>query len=199
VHRIRDERKGPTDPMTLFARLLAKAAALGEVKLMELYGNETANAALSHWSGGVKRWMVGRVTGSGKRLLTGICELRAGAHERLTFLWSPLLRRALADLCSRADDTLQAILDVFRADFPKSSDLTPAQVEGCTEPLKKDFVPGKTLAQCSRGDLVDDLVIWRERIRSMVVAKCKDWNVVAYAYLCGALPGIAGPAKGGVA
>jgi len=32
----------------------------------------------------------------------------------------------------------------------------------------------------------------------MVVAKCKDWNVVAYAYLCGALPGIVGPAKVGV-
>jgi hypothetical protein len=166
---------------------------------MDLYGEETANGALSHWSGGVKRWMVGRVIASGERLLTGVCELRAGAHERLTFLWSRFLRRTLEELCLRADETLLAILGVFRAEFPNLSDLTPAEVEHCTEPLKEDIVPGKTLAQCSRGNLADDLVIWRERIQNMVVAKCKDWNVVAYAYLCGALPGIVGPAKGGVA
>ena len=79
------------------------------------------------------------------------------------------------------------------------SDLTLEEVAHCTEPLRKDIVPGKTLAQCSRGKLADDLIIWRERIQTMVAATGKDWNVVAYAYLCGALPGIAGPAKGGVA
>jgi DNA-directed RNA polymerase specialized sigma24 family protein len=199
VRHIREGVKGLKNPTTLFARLRMKAAALGDVRLMDLYGAETANGALSHWSGGVKRWMVGRVIASGERLLTGVCELRAGAHERLTFLWSRFLRRTLEELCLRADETLLAILGVFRAEFPNLSDLTPAEVEHCTEPLKEDIVPGKTLAQCSRGNLADDLVIWRERIQKMLVAKCKDWNVVAYAYLCGALPGIVGPAKGGVA
>jgi DNA-directed RNA polymerase specialized sigma24 family protein len=183
----------------LFARLLVKAKAAGDVKLMDLYGDETPNNALSHWSGGVARWMRGQVIGGGKRLLTCVCELRAGAHERLTFLWSRFLRRSLADLCLCADETLLAILAVFRCDFPKLSDLALAEVEHCTGPLKNDIVPDRTLAQCSRGSLADDLVIWRERIQNMLVAKCKDWNVVAYAYLCGALPGIVGPAKGGVA
>ena len=61
------------------------------------------------------------------------------------------------------------------------------------------MAPGKTLAQCSRSNLTEDLPVWRDRIQNMVAAKCKDWNVVPYAYLCGALPGIVGPAKGGVA
>jgi DNA-directed RNA polymerase specialized sigma24 family protein len=199
VNQIQEEVKGLKTPTALFARLQMKAKALEEVRLMDLYGDESANDALSHWSFGVGRWMCNRVIGSAKRLLTGVCELRAGGHERLTFLWSRFLRRTLHSLCLCADETLLAILGVFRSEFPKLSDLTPEDGDHCTEPLRKDIDPGKTLAQCSRGNLADDLVIWRERVQNMVFAKCKDWNVVAYAYLCGALPGIVGPAKGGVA
>jgi DNA-directed RNA polymerase specialized sigma24 family protein len=199
VRQIAEEVKGLKNATGLFARLQMKANALGKVTLAELYGNETAADALSHWCGGVARWMRGQVIGGGKGLLTCVCELRAGTHERLTFLWSRFLRRTLADLCICANGTLLAILGVFRASFPKMSDLTLAEAEQCTEPLRKDIVPGKTLAQCSRGNLADDLVVWRERIQTMMAAQCKDWNVVAYAYLCGALPGIVGPAKGGVA
>ena len=199
VRQMREEVKGLKNPAALFARLLVKAKTLEEVKLMDLYGEESANDAVSHWSSGVGRWMSNRVIGSAKRLLTGVCELRAGAHERLTFLWSRFLRRTLHSLCLCADETLLAILAVFRSEFPKLSDLTPEEVEHCTDPLKNDIIPGKTLAQCGRGDLADDLSIWRQRIQNMVVSKCKDWNVVAYVYLCGALPGIVGAAKGGVA
>jgi len=197
VGEIRKKIRGLEKERSVFARLLMKAKALGDVRLRDLYGDESANDALSHWSSGVARWMRGQVIGSGKRLLIGVCELRAGAHERLTFLWSRFLRRTLDDLCPLATETLLTTLVVFRTDFPKLSDLTPEEVEHCSEPLKNDIIPGKTLAQCSRGDLADDLIIWRERIQNMVVAKCK--GVVAYAYLCGALPGIVGPAKGGVA
>ena len=199
VAEIQEKVRGLKNVRDLFACLLMKAKALGDVRLIDLYGNESASDALSHWSGGVARWMRGQVIGGGKGLLTCVCELRAGAHERLTFLWSRFLRRTLAGLCFCADETLLTILDTFRSLFPTLSDLTPTEVEHCTEPLKKDIGPGRTLAQCKRGDLADDLVIWRERIQNMLVAKCKDWNVVAYAYLCGALPGIVGPAKGGVA
>jgi len=199
VSEIQEKVRGLENVRDLFACLLMKAKALGDVRLIDLYGNESASDALSHWSGGVARWMRGQVIGGGKGLLTCVCELRAGAHERLTFLWSRFLRRTLAGLCFCADETLLTILDTFRSLFPTLSDLTPTEVEHCTEPLKKDIGPGRTLAQCKRGDLADDLVIWRERIQNMLVAKCKDWNVVAYAYLCGALPGIVGPAKGGVA
>jgi len=199
VSEIQEKVRGLKNVRDLFACLLMKAKALGDVRLIDLYGNESASDALSHWSGGVARWMRGQVIGGGKGLLTCVCELRAGAHERLTFLWSRFLRRTLAGLCFCADETLLTILDTFRSLFPTLSDLTPTEVEHCTEPLKKDIGPGRTLAQCKRGDLADDLVIWRERIQNMLVAKCKDWNVVAYAYLCGALPGIVGPAKGGVA
>ena len=199
VSEIQEKVRGLKNVRDLFACLLMKAKALGDVRLIDLYGNESASDALSHWSGGVARWMRGQVIGGGKGLLTCVCELRAGAHERLTFLWSRFLRRTLAGLCFCADETLLTILDTFRSLFPTLSDLTPTEVEHCTEPLKKDIGPGRTLAQCKRGDLADDLVIWRERIQNMLVAKCKDWNVVAYAYLCGALPGIAGPAKRGVA
>ena len=199
VRQIGEEVKGLKNATGLFARLQMKAAALGEITLAELYGNETAGDALSHWSGGIARWMRGQVIGGGKGLLSCVCELRAGAHERLAFLWSRFLHRTLEGLCLRAQDTLLAILEVFNDGFPRMSDLTREQVEHCTKPLKKDIVPGKTLTQCSRGNLADDLVIWRERIQDMMAAQCKDWNVVAYAYLCGALPGIVGPAKGGVA
>jgi DNA-directed RNA polymerase specialized sigma24 family protein len=197
VTEIQEKVRGLKNARSLFARLLMKAKALGDARLIDLYGDESATDALSHWSGGVARWMRGQVIGAGRGLLRCVCELRAGAHERLTFLWSRFLRRTLADLCSSADQTLLAILEIFRSGFPNLSDLKPLEVEHCTEPLKKDIAPGRTLAQCGRGNLADDLILWRERIQNMVVAKCK--GVVAYAYLCGALPGIVGPAKGGVA
>lgn len=210
VSQIGEEVKGLKNATSLFARLRVKAKALGETTLMDLYGRESARAALSHWSGGVKRWMGQQVIGSARRLLTGVCDLRAGSHERLTFLWSRFLRRELDRLCALADRTLLEILCLIRDDFP-ATDLTKAEVMECTEPLKEDIEPSavrpakkenepiQTLAQCSRGKLAEDLVVWRERIQNMVVAQCKVWNVVAYAYLCGALPGVVGSAKGGVA
>jgi DNA-directed RNA polymerase specialized sigma24 family protein len=199
VREIQEKVHGLENVREIFARLLQKAKAAGDAKLMELYGAEAANDALSHWSSAVVRWMRGQVIGGGKRFLRAVCELRAGAHERLTFILWAFLRRSLDSLCRRAAESLVALLLEFRRDFPRLSDLTFAEVVYATEPLEKDIPAGKTLAECSRGDLAGDLPIWRDNIQKMVSAKCKGWDVVAYAYLCGALPGIVGPAKRGVA
>jgi len=199
VSQITEEVAGLKEPERLFARLRLQAEALGKTTLADLYGIETPESALSHWSGDVKRWMKKGVIGGGGKLLKCVSQLRAGAHERLTFLWSRFLRRSLQDLCYSAERTLDSLLTEFRSQFPQFSDLEQSEVERCTEPLCKDIVPRKTLAQCSRNNLAEDLVVWRERVQDMVSANCADGITVAYAYLCGALPGIWGPAKGGVA
>jgi DNA-directed RNA polymerase specialized sigma24 family protein len=197
VLEIRQNVEGLEDVDTLFARLHVKAAALGEVRLKELYGNERPKAALGHWCSSIARWMRSRMFRSAKRLLKCISDLRAGAHERLTFLWSRFLRRTLESLPAREDGLLADLLAEFRTEFPKMSDLTQAEVEECTETIYRELLP-RTLEQSSSGVLAEDLVAWRERVQQMSAKKCME-GVVAYAYLCGALPGITGPAKGGVA
>ena len=197
VNQAIDEVTGLKEPERLFARLRLQAEELGQTTLAELYGAETAESALSHWSGDVKRWMRKAVIGGGGKLLKCVSQLRAGAHERLTFLWSRFLRRSLCELSLSGRKTLSALLAEFCSEYPRLSDLEQSEVERLTEALRKDIVPQRTLAQCSRNDLAEDLVVWRERVQAMVSAICVGG--VAYAYLCGALPGISGAAKGGVA
>lgn len=199
VKQITEEVVGLKEPERLFGGLRLHAEELGGTTLAELYGTETPEAALSHWSGDVKRWMRKAVIGGGGKLLKCVSQLRAGAHERLTFLWSRFLRRTLVEMSLSANKTLEALLTEFRSQFPKLSDLDQSEVERSTEPLHKDIVPQKTLAQCSRSELAQDLVVWRERVQMMVSANCAGGITVAYAYMCGGLPGISGPAKGGVA
>lgn len=197
VNEIRESVPGLEDPDELFEELKGKAQAMAQDRLMAFYGNESANQALSHWSGGVARWLRGRVVGGGKALLKCISALRAGAHERLTFLWSRFLRRTLESLYAHADKPLWEILNAFRRDFPRMSDLTAEQVERCTEPLAADILP-RTLAECSKKGLAEDLVVWRARIQDLAAEMCLEGSVT-YAYLCGALGTVAKAAKGATA
>jgi DNA-directed RNA polymerase specialized sigma24 family protein len=184
---------------SLFARLLAKCRRQDRRTLADFYEDESPSASVSHWSYSERRGLGDRVIGSAAKLLTGVSSLRAGAHERLTFLWARFLHGTLDELHGRAHQTLLSLLQDFCSGYDGKTDLDLAAITVCTAPLKKDLRPGVTLAQCSRGILAEEFVVWCERVQSMLRGHVKSWNVVAYAYLCGALPGITGPAKKGAA
>jgi hypothetical protein len=181
----------------LLAPLRLRAGALGDARLSDYYEDETPADAISHWSGGVARALRNHVVAQGRELLTVTCELRAGPHERLTLLWSRFLRRSLEVLCQWAEKPLLQILRAFQNEYPQMTDLRPDQVLRCTKPLQDQISPTRTLLACSHEDLREEIYRWRDRVQTLLLGPARDKNLVAYAYLCGALPGVHVTRRGG--
>ncbi len=156
--------------------------------------------SITRWSGEVKRSLGNQVISQAKEFFKMACRLRVGDHEKLSFIWNRFLREPTGRLCSLAKMLLLDLLDLFSNGYLGMNDLPGPEISNCTQPLRTSMAkaPRKRLEDCSNSDLCADIVSWRDRVQGILLGPAHDRHLVAYSYLCGCLPGVAGPAKGGV-
>lgn len=163
-------------------------------------GDDRLIESITRWSGEVKRALGNGVISQAKSFLAMACGLAVGAHERLAFLWCRLLREPATRFCAMAAMLLLDLLDLFRDGYIGMNDLTEPEIANCLRPLRATMEKARNmrLEDCSKGDLCPDVVAWRDRVQRILLGMARDRNLLAYCYLCGCLPGIDGPAKGGI-
>lgn len=156
--------------------------------------------SITRWSNDTKRAVANQVISQAKDFLKMACELPVGSHQTLSFIWNRFLRRTIEELCAKANALLLDLLATFRDEYSGRNDLRDEDLETCTLPLKlrMEKSPKKRLADYSKTDLCAELVLWRDRVQTMLLGPARDRHLVAFSYLCGCLPGIDGPAKRGV-
>ncbi len=173
----------------LLAPLRSRARSLADRRLAD-YCDGQLPECISRWSAELARSVALRIIRQAREFLELVCGLNAAAHERLSFLWCCFLRREPHRLCTMAHLLLLEILEIFRRDFPPMTHLKPEQVVRCTKPLEKDILPRKHLADCTCEELSAEIVRWLNKVRRMVLGVARDRRLLAYAYLCGCLPGV---------
>jgi hypothetical protein len=185
----------------LLGKLLSKALQTPERTLRDCVesGGELIES-ITRWASEVKRSLGLQIISQAKDFLRMASDLAVGAHERLAFLWSRFLRRPTDDLCAMGKARLLDLLEDFCREYSAMTDLDLAEILACTGFLKVNMekAPARRLADCSKGDLCEEIVAWRTRIQTILLGPARDRHLVAYSYLCGCLPGVDGPAKRGV-
>jgi DNA-directed RNA polymerase specialized sigma24 family protein len=156
--------------------------------------------SITRWASEVKRSLGLQIISQAKDFLRMASDLSVAAHEKLAFLWSRFLRRDTDDLCAMGKARLLDLLEDFCSGYSRMTDLSHNEILACTRPLRvgMEKAPTRRLADCSKGDLCEEVLAWRTRIQTILLGPARDRHLVAYSYLCGCLPGVDGPAKRGV-
>jgi hypothetical protein len=185
----------------LLGKLLSKALQTPKRTLQDCVesGGELIES-ITRWASEVKRSLGLQIISQAKDFLRMASDLSVGAHERLAFLWSRFLRRPTDDLCAMGKARLLDLLEDFCSEYSGMTHLSYREILACTDSLKFNMekASARRLADCSKGDLCEEIVAWRTRIQTILLGPARDRHLVAYSYLCGCLPGVDGPAKRGV-
>ena len=181
----------------LLAGLRSQVAEAGDKSLSDYCIGTRLETAISHWSTDWTRTVRNSLLQQGKKLLRLAAELKAPTHERLCFLWCRFLRVTPHRLCTLAEWLLPDLLAEFCKRFETMTALEAQQIRKATAPLRTEIeqMAPKSLGECARGDLVESIELWRNRIETMLVGPGRKEHVVAYSYLCGCLPNMPGKAK----
>ena len=169
------------------------SGAIGDRKVGDCLDRLNPAQSVSRLSGGLHRSVCDTVIHAGKKLLRTACKLSAGAHEKLAFLCNRFLQRPLESIWQRMTSLfLFDILEIFRREYSQYGIFTVVQTASATIPLDIQISgvrPPRRLAQYFGEDALGDLVHWRDRVQALLLA-ASGGGGLAYAYLCGWLPGL---------
>jgi hypothetical protein len=182
------------------AEITPDGRRVGETTMADYVDGGACSERVRRWTRDSARTVANKVIQQAKDFLEVASRLRAAAPQKLAFFWCRLLRRSPERFARRAGFFLAQLLNEFRSDFEPLTHLDARQIATATGVLEKQIAelrPPRPLAGYAGGNLLTDIVDWREKVQSMMLGPAHDRHLLAFSYLCGCLPGIAEPAKRG--